>query len=88
MFHLPEEFSASVFGLIVLSFLVLHRGQEVDDVVLSADSAVDLHIQRDEHAVGDAFMESLDSCSIALVMQQGDRFVDQRDRGLIEHAVE
>lgn len=88
MIDLPEEFPAGVFGLLVSGFLVLCRRQEVYDVVVSAHPAVDLDVQRDEHAVGETLMEGLDSCGVAVVIHERDRFVDQRDRGLIEHAVE
>ena len=88
MVHLPEEFPTGVFGWIVLGFPVLHRRQEVDDVVFSADSTVDLHVQRDKHAMGETFMKCLDSCGVSVMIQQGDRFIDQRDRGFIEPAAQ
>ena len=88
MIHLPEELSTGVFGLIILGFRILYWRQKFDDAVLSADAAVDLHVQGNEHAVGDALMEGLDSCGVAIMIQQSDRLVDQRDRGFIEHAVE
>ena len=83
MVHLLKESPTGVFGLIDLGFLVLRWRQEIDDVVFSADSAVDLHVQGDDHAVGETLMEGLDSCGVAVMIQQGDRLVDQWYRGFI-----
>lgn len=50
--------------------------------------AVDGHIEGDKHAVGEPFMEGLDSGGIVLVVAQGNLFVDQDNGGFVDPAAQ
>lgn len=82
MTHLPEEFSTRIF------FGLRSRGvgfrQEADPTVFPANTAVDVHIQGNEHSMSDAVMEGFHPEGLVFMIQKGNGLSDQRDGGLID----